>query len=540
MNDNGMSKAQLVQEVVDLRTQLAALKTACQQSQLRQSHAMLQAAFDNMQYAISVGHNGEHVMANKAAVKLFGYDSQEEFSNIPILKFIAPSERSTISEYARRRSAGLPAPTAYITKGVRKDGYEFDMEVTISTYEFSGTVYTLAAMFDITEDLKMRRAESEQRVLGESLAKSAEIVNQALDSQDLFEQILDFVGEVIPYDTAGVVLLEDDVMKVATSRNLRPEAITLSNEDYYRLKDDTAIATLIAAKLPMRVNIPRHDGNFYYKIPGFDGPHTRIGVPLLIQNEVVGFLLLIKNQLDFYTQQHIDWLTAFGNQITIAHRNHLLFDKQRQLTQELVRAQESERRRVAHDLHDDAGQSLTALRMRLNLLRDECPDESMKEKISEILRLTQKTAETIRNVSYGLRPPLIDTLGLNMALQGLCQEFARDTQLEVTYKGQEISELAEITKITLYRILQESLTNVARHAQATQIEVTFLEFADDIVLTINDNGQGFDVVRAVSQVGRKGLGILGMRERTELFEGDFDIKSQPGQGTHVLIVIPKA
>jgi signal transduction histidine kinase len=281
------------------------------------------------------------------------------------------------------------------------------------------------------------------------------------------------------------------------------------------------------------------DKEYLVLMPGFEAPHSRLFVPLIIEEQVFGLMMLVHRKPDYYNNQIADRLTVFVNQLTIAYQRADLFEQHRKLMQQIVMAQEAERQRVAHELHDDAGQSLTALQMNLQMLREDFVSEpQLHERITSVIQLTQATAEQIRNVSYKLRPPLLDTLGLNLALQGLCDDFAEYAVFEINYNGREVTGLSEVIQISLYRILQESLTNIAKHAAPNTVNVSISQDNTTLTLDIVDDGRGFKLDPAASYPSRSGLGLLGMRERTELLGGKFDIQSKPGQGTHIRVTVP--
>jgi len=211
------------------------------------------------------------------------------------------------------------------------------------------------------------------------------------------------------------------------------------------------------------------------------------------------------------------------------------------LSQRLIEAQETERRRVSRELHDEAGQSLTALKISLELMQADLLTESEKQYqgLQEAVALTNETMKRIRLLAQGLRPPELDVVGLNLTLEDYCHDFTQHTRLPVDYTGAELPALPEEVTICFYRVLQEALTNVAKHAQANHVWVVLHCNANTLSLAVEDDGQGFDTQTAVS-VSRQpqSIGLLGMRERLELLRGRLEIKSQPGQGTRLEAFVP--
>ena len=212
----------------------------------------------------------------------------------------------------------------------------------------------------------------------------------------------------------------------------------------------------------------------------------------------------------------------------------------RELGQQVVTAQEQERRRVSRELHDEASQALTALKISLDLLGRDLPEEpkSLHERIGDAVRLAGDTMERVRLLAHDLRPPELEAVGIDPVLEDYCHEFGRRTHLAIRYQGTDLPALPDEVSICLYRVLQEALTNVLKHAQARNVWVRLGYVAEVITLSVSDDGQGLDAADAGGLAHPKGIGILGMRERLELLGGDLEIRSRPGEGTHLKAWVP--
>jgi signal transduction histidine kinase len=156
--------------------------------------------------------------------------------------------------------------------------------------------------------------------------------------------------------------------------------------------------------------------------------------------------------------------------------------------------------------------------------------------MGEVVALTDMTMERLRTLARDLRPPALDTAGLNPTLEGLCREFAKRVNLTIEFEAEELPALPDLVNICLYRFLQEALTNVAKHAQATQVQVKLAANASAVSLTVQDNGGGFDPQTGLPP---KGIGLLGLQERLELLGGRLELKSQPGQGACLAAHLPR-
>jgi len=167
------------------------------------------------------------------------------------------------------------------------------------------------------------------------------------------------------------------------------------------------------------------------------------------------------------------------------------------------------------------------------------PDEnSIRAGLEEAVSLADRTIEGIRRLAQDLRPPALDSAGLNEALEGLCGDFSRRTQIHIDYAGFDLSSLSPAA-ISLYRFLQEALTNAARHGHATRIHVLLQAHAARVFLTVEDDGQGFDP-QAVLAIHPQpiGMGLIGMQERLQMVGGKLEVHSEPGHGAKLIAQVP--
>lgn len=214
----------------------------------------------------------------------------------------------------------------------------------------------------------------------------------------------------------------------------------------------------------------------------------------------------------------------------------------RELSGRALAIQEAERRSLSRELHDSAGQALTAIRINLQLLAQLASNEGAKAMATRTVELADSTLEEIRRVVDRLAPAVLDDLGLQGAVERHCDDFAERTGVEIDSSFAALDEPGVDTGVetAAYRIVQESLTNIARHAQAERVEIQLRRLEpgtarDRLVIEISDDGQGFDLAAARAK-GRRGL--EGMRERVELLGGTLEISAAPGAGAHVHVELP--
>jgi len=215
--------------------------------------------------------------------------------------------------------------------------------------------------------------------------------------------------------------------------------------------------------------------------------------------------------------------------------------KLRQLTRQIIMAQEDERREISRELHDEVVQTLVGINVELTSLGEGASVglHTLKEKIARTQRLVEKSVKAVHRFARELRPAVLDDLGLIPALHAYSKSLAERKKLKIqmtAFGG--VEALGTAKRTVLFRVAQEALTNVARHAHATQVRMSITEISGAIRMEINDNGKSFHVTKTLAANTNKRLGLLGMKERVEMVGGSLAIESKPGQGTTVRAEIP--
>ena len=218
-------------------------------------------------------------------------------------------------------------------------------------------------------------------------------------------------------------------------------------------------------------------------------------------------------------------------------------DKIHTLNQELIKAQENERNRIARYLHDKVAQDLSTLKIGLETLFDNPQHISgeLNGKMAELSKILQESISTVRDLSYDLRPPGMDQLGLVRTIFQYCDDFSEKNNLTVDFytAGMKDLKLDFDTEINLFRLIQEGLNNIKQHAQATHVTIRLVASSPNIILRIEDNGRGFDVEsRLARSLKEKRMGLSSMEERVNLLGGTIKISSRPSKGTKIFIEVP--
>lgn len=303
----------------------------------------------------------------------------------------------------------------------------------------------------------------------------------------------------------------------------------------------------VMGKIMANIIIPeqyreQHKKGFAHYLKTSEGPMlNRIFEITALNNE--GNEFPVEMSIIPIKQDHTEFFCAFIRDISNRKKSEAELEESykaiRKLTAHLQNIREEERTHMAREIHDELGQHLTVLKMDISWLSkkiNRSADDVAKEKIKDLLNIIDGTIKTVRRISTELRPSLLDDLGLVAALEWQLGEFEKRSGIKTNFKepGEEI-QLASAVKTGLFRIFQESLTNVARHAGASKVKVSLVQTQSSVELNITDNGKGFDKLKIAD---KRTLGLLGMRERTAMIGGTYDIISTPGKGTTVVVTIP--
>jgi signal transduction histidine kinase len=284
-----------------------------------------------------------------------------------------------------------------------------------------------------------------------------------------------------------------------------------------------------------------------------DGAHvvaSHVTVPILARDRVLGVLGVASADAQAFSADEVKLLEAVGQQLGVVVENARLWDDLREkervrghLLEKVIVAQEEERKRIARELHDDTGQAITSLMVGLRAASDG-RDPTLRARFDSLREIAAQTLESVKRLARELRPALLDDLGLEAALERYVASYRANFGLnaDLTMTGfQRDGRLPAEAELALYRIVQEALTNIAKHAHARSVSIVVERKPRSVVAIIEDDGRGFDV-RAVLESPHEEtkLGLHGMRERAELVGGRLQMESTVGGGTSVFVEIPIA
>ncbi|HEX6157966.1 MAG TPA: PAS domain-containing sensor histidine kinase [Burkholderiales bacterium] len=329
-------------------------------------------------------------------------------------------------------------------------------------------------------------------------------------------------------DTASLRFLAVNDAALRLYEYSRDEFLAMTVHDIRRPEDDSAFRDFLG-----------HAGDVHY---GVFRHVKKTGEPIDIDG--VGHLVAWRGRPARLVQIN-DITERLRTQQTLERLNRELevsHERLRALSRRLFEVQEEERKRLARDLHDDVGQALTALKIQLESIARPGNELTARSRIEEIVDTVQHTLERVRQLSLSLRPPQLDDLGLAAALRSHLDRQARVAGLHAHFEAEDApQELAPDAETACFRVAQEAINNVLRHARARNLWVRLFTAGGRLAISVRDDGRGFDLdsVRARASNGAS-LGLVGMEERMALAGGSFELRSAPGQGTVLLATFPVA
>ena len=480
---------------------------------LEQSEARLAGVVEWSEDAIiGLGLDGTINAWNRGAEKTFGYRREEALGK-PI-SLIVPEERRAEEDEVLARISRGEAVEHFETQRRAKDGRLIDIALTISPMRDAAGAVVGASK--ISRDITARKqaeaaAERMQTALTAAQARLAAIVDSAMDA-------------VITVDQQQKIVL-----------------FNRAAEQVFGLRREEAIGSELDRFLPARFRAGhrQHVEQF-----------GRTGVTSRRMGDVTTLWALRANGAEFPIEASISqaaqggerYYTVILRDITVRkhHEDELRRREQelRELSARVIEAREEEKARLARELHDELGQLLTALKMDLSWLRERLAAADVAEKAQEMSALLDKTVMATRRISADLRPLMLDDLGLADAAAWLVEDFAKRSGVEcrITLPPSEsLDQLSKSVATALYRAVQESLTNIARHAQARRAWVIFSAENGHIHVEIEDDGRG---IAAEDLAKARSLGLKGMRERITYLGGSLEIAPAPRGGTRIRLRVP--
>jgi signal transduction histidine kinase len=438
----------------------------------------------------------------------------------------------------------------------RPDGFGEDDAALLTTIAHQATIALENARLFQSEQARRRQLEGLQTTIA---ALSAE-----LHRDPLLQLIAEQTASIFDASAAAVLMWDEAREKLVVRahyglpadfvRHLRiPYKRILSelghspDSDLFTIYDMTAPERPDAEGSTEPSNRQAAEGELVKILGAAQGLCSALLCALQMGGQLIGALVVYNDRPRQFKADEKALARTLAQQAAIAIENAQLYtalqterERLRNLSARLTQAQEAERTRIARELHDEAGQSLTAVRLQLDFVASVLPPDApppLREQIDEAQTLVSRTLEEIRRISIDLRPSLLDDLGLTPALRWQCDRFSRHANLKVHFESKgDVRRLNADVETAVYRAAQEALTNIARHAQASKAEISLEYQSEHLSLIITDDGRGFS---STADKGT-GVGLIGMQERIAAVGGSLHIDSPSGAGSVLRIEVPLA
>lgn len=401
---------------------------------------------------------------------------------------------------------------------------------------------------DVTDKRLAHEVERRGRANADALREATVALTRSLDRETVLLTLLDRLRGIVPFDRASVMLL-DEASRVSVRAVFdgdRVVPLTPGARPQFDPADHPIVRSILTTGTPVLVpDVRAHPG---WSLPtDLSSEVSWMGVPLFARAYVAGLFSLSKREAGYFNEEHMKLAETLSSQASVAVENAILFEqmqassvRMKALSHRLVATQESERRHIARELHDEAGQALVSLRFGLRLLEREIDEGgSVTQRVAELMQRTNAVIDGLHRLAADLRPPSLDPLGLESALREYVRSAGSEFGVAARFKarGLEGRRLPTDVETALYRVVQEAITNVARHARATRVDVLMEHRSDRVIVLVEDDGVGFNPDQA--QRGDH-FGLLGMKERAESLGGILTVESAPGAGTTIVLEAPIA
>ncbi len=483
--------------------------------------------------------------------RIFGYEPGQVAVNYDLfLQAVHPDDRDLVAAALARAVRGN-APYSIEHRIVRPDGTErvlsaWDKVITDSTGRPIRMVVTIQ---DITERKRALVALQQYADRLEHLRKIDRAILASRSPPEIAEAALEHLARLVPCWSGSVDVYHRDRQEseVIASDGILREWYPPGSRFPTNLKERPELDALRKGQASTAEDVQETElmNPLMQALKGA-GMRSYVLLPMLVECRLVGSLLLVSDRPAAFSAYQLEAAREVADHLAIAIRDSLLLDELRlanerleTLSRQLIRAQEDEQRRIARELHDGVGQSLTAVKIALDRLVSDPSGPDVGARLSEAAAMTGEALEQVRDLSRLLHPSLLDDLGLPEALRALVEGLSARAGLGADVEVEEAGPIDPDIQRACYRIAQEALTNAVKYAGAKRLRVVLHRAGDELELTIEDDGTGFDITAARARAVRgASLGVLSMPERAMLAGGRTEIVARPGGGTRVRIALP--
>lgn len=467
---------------------------------------------------------GQIIMANPASETLFG-EPRASLSHKALLDYIHEADNAKYLAWLSTDNSLLPVLIAHleVAQGnrvrVQLQGRKTPDSTIISLTQ-------LPDQLDDTSNPQLDTSQLQRLQISDALHGSLLAITSSLDLDEVLDQILENVSRAIPHDAADIMLITDNVAYIARSRgydihNLQNIITSLR----FPLDSTPTLARMVRTKSPVIIDDMRENSEWVER-PQQGWMRAYVGVPIQMRDDVIGFLNLVSSETGKFNEEYLEWLNVFATQAAVAINNARVHEK----SSELVIAEE--RQRMAREIHDTVSQMLFSSSMIAESLatQEMTSEKTLLDHLQHIFRLNRGALAEMRLLLMEYKPENLLQAELPVLLRQLKQAVEGRTEIAIELEVDDGHPAPPNVRLVFYRIAQEALNNISKHAMAKQASMHFVSTRQDVTMKITDKGIGFDIDNP-----NHGDGMANMRARAESIGATLTVDSTSDHGTTVKV-----
>lgn len=478
---------------------------------------------------------------------------------------LIPKHRKVAAKYGFRSCLGVPMcigkrviGVLFVVSKKPKKFTKNDVELLTSFADHAAIAIENVRLFGDLEQEITERRKAEEEIKNKAsqlrtLYETSKRITSMISKDKLLPWITEQAAKLLDTDACFFRIKEGDYLVEGGGTK---DGIELMAKESIKIGEHLS-GTIAKEKRPLIVDDIKRDQRYIARdVAKRLGYVSFLGVPMMIRNEVKGVICVYTKEPRKFTEKDIELLTSFADMAAVALEKAKLFEDLEQAKEKIEESEknlknfsgkilsirEDEKKRLASNLHDEFGSMEFAINSKLSIAEKAIEDNNLKEatrNINHIKKIIEKASMIFKEMATDLRPIDLDLIGLPNALKEYFSDFTKQSKIKIDFK-MDINgkKFGDDVAIALYRVAQEALNNVSKHANATKVKISLYSHGNKIILNISDNGKGFDIKKDLQKKDKLlRMGLIGMRERVESLGGNFLIKSAPEKGTRISITL---